>query len=162
MDNEQQLYRRGRFRPGPLALVLVMLALLGCARGPCVAIVAPDGTTRATVAIEVANTIEQRERGLMFRKHLDDEAGMIFVFPDSAPRDFWMHNTDLPLDMIFADSSFRVTGIVANATPHTDTLRGVDGSSQYVLEVNAGFCAKNNIKAGDHFNFQNFYPHASE
>ena len=139
-----------------------MLALLGCARGPCVTIVAPDGTTRATVAIEVANTVEQRERGLMFRNHLDDNAGMIFVFPDSAPRDFWMHNTEIPLDMIFADSSFRVTGIVANAAPETDSLRGVQGASQYVLEVNGGYCAKNGIKPGDHFSFTNFYPHASE
>jgi uncharacterized membrane protein (UPF0127 family) len=144
------------------ALFIALLALLGCARGPCVTIVAPDGTTRATVSIEVANTVEQRERGLMFRNHLDDNAGMIFVFPDSAPRDFWMHNTEIPLDMIFADPSFRVTGIVANAAPETDTLRAVQGASQYVLEVNGGFCTKNGIKPGDHFNFTNFYPHAAE
>ncbi len=156
------LHRRARIRIGPFAFVVVLLALLGCAHGPCISIVAPDGTTRATVAIEVANTNEQRERGLMFRKHLDDDAGMIFVFPDSQPRNFWMHNTDIPLDMIFADSSFRVTGIVANAAPQTDTLRGVEGNSEYVLEVNGGFCAKNGIKPGDRFQFQNFYPHASE
>jgi len=142
--------------------LLTLLALLGCARGPCVTIVAPDGTQRATVTIEVANTVEQRERGLMSRNHLDDNAGMIFVFPDSAPRDFWMHDTEIPLDMIFVDSSFRVTGIVANAAPETDTLRSVQGSSQYVLEVNGGFCAKNGIQPGDHFSFTNFYPHASE
>ena len=73
-----------------------------------------------------------------------------------------MHNTEIPLDMLFADSSFRVTGIVADAKPETDTLRGVDGPSQFVLEVNGGFCAKHQIKPGDHFNFQNFFPHASE
>ena len=156
------LHRRARAPITPFAFVIAFLALLGCARGPCVSIVAPDGTTRATVAIEVANNSEQRERGLMFRKHLDDNAGMIFVFPNSQPRNFWMHNTDIPLDMIFADSSFRVTGIVANAAPQTDTLRGVEGNSEYVLEVNGGFCAKNGIKPGDRFQFQNFYPHASE
>jgi uncharacterized membrane protein (UPF0127 family) len=156
------LHRRLHIRPRYFALLFVLIALLGCARGPCVTIVAPDGTTRATVVIEVANTVEQRERGLMFRNHLDDNAGMIFIFPDSAPRDFWMHNTEIPLDMIFADSSFRVTGIVANAAPETDSLRGVQGASQYVLEVNGGFCAKNGIQPGDHFNFTNFYPHASE
>jgi len=140
----------------------VLIALLGCARGPCISIVAPDGTPRATVSIEVANTLEQRERGLMFRKHLDDDAGMIFIFEDSRPQNFWMHNTEIPLDMIFVDSSFRIIGIVANAAPETDTLRGVDGASQYVLEVNGGFCAKHGIKPGDRFDFQNFFPHASE
>ena len=156
------MHRRGRTRVGPFAFVVVLLVLLGCARGPCVSIVAPDGTSRATVAVEVANTFEQRERGLMFREHLDDNAGMIFIFKDAQPLNFWMHNTEIPLDMIFVDSSFRVTGIVANAAPRTDTLRGVDGPSRYVLEVNGGFCAKNGIKPGDRFQFMNFYPHASE
>ena len=158
----EDLPRRWRVRSRPFAFVVVLLALLGCARGPCVAIVAPDGKPRATVAVEVANTTEQRELGLMFRKHLDDDAGMIFVFPDAAPRNFWMHNTAIPLDMIFADSSFRVIGIVANAKPDTDTLRGVEGHSEYVLEVNGGFCAKNGIKPGDQFDFPEFFPHASE
>ena len=152
-----------RVRSRPFALVVVLLALLGCTRGgPCVAIVAPDGTTRATVSIEVANTTEQRERGLMFRKHLDEDAGMIFVFADSQPRDFWMHNTEIPLDMMFADSSFRITGIVADAKPETDTLRGVDDPSQFVLEVNGGFCAKNGIKPGDRLDFSGFSIHTSQ
>ena len=155
--------RRALLRFRYVGFAAVLIVLLGCARGgPCVAIVAPDGATRATVSVEVANTIEQRERGLMFRKHLDDNAGMIFIFQDSEQRSFWMHNTDIPLDMIFADPQFRVIGIVANAAPHTDTLRNVEGSSQYVLEVNGGFCAKHNIKPGDHFDFQNLFPHASE
>ena len=98
----------------------------------------------------------------MARKHLDEKAGMIFVFADAAPRTFWMHNTEIPLDMIFVNSSFRVVGIVANAPPETDTPRSVEGDSRYVLEVNGGFCAKNGIKVGDRFDFQNFYPHASE
>jgi uncharacterized membrane protein (UPF0127 family) len=153
-----EMHRRGSF-----PFVLVLIALLGCARGgPCVSIVGTDGKPRAAVTVEVASTTAQREVGLMFRKHLDDNAGMIFVFPDSAPRNFWMHNTEIPLDMIFADASGRVTGIVANAQPYSDKLLGVDGNSQYVLEVNGGFCAKNGIKPGDHFQFQNFYPHAAE
>ena len=65
----------------------------------------------------------------MYRKHLDDNAGMIFVFPDPAPRNFWMHNTVIPLDMIFADATGRVTGIVANAQPYSDKLLGVEGNS---------------------------------
>ncbi|HLX05493.1 MAG TPA: DUF192 domain-containing protein [Candidatus Binatus sp.] len=141
---------------------MVLLALLGCARGPCVSIVGADGKPRATVAVEVASTGPQREVGLMFRKHLDDNAGMIFVFPDAASRNFWMHNTPIPLDMIFADTAGQVIGIVANAEPYSDKLLGVEGNAEYVLEVNGGFCAKNRIKPGDKMNFSGFSPHTSQ
>jgi uncharacterized membrane protein (UPF0127 family) len=73
-----------------------------------------------------------------------------------------MHNTPISLDMIFADAAGRVTGIVANAEPFSNKQVGVEGDSEYVLEVNGGFCAKNGIKAGDRFDFSGFPPHASE
>jgi uncharacterized membrane protein (UPF0127 family) len=158
----QDLHRLLRVRFRHLALIVALLALLGCARGPCVLIVGADGKPRATVAVEVANTGAQREVGLMYRKHLDDDAGMIFVFPDAARRNFWMHNTEIPLDMIFADANGMVTGIVANAEPYSDKLLGVDGDSEYVLEVNGGFCAKHGIKAGDQLNFSGFSTHTSQ
>jgi len=155
-------HRRLRIRFGPFAPVVVLLALLGCARGPCVTIVGAEGNPRATVAVEVANTGAQRELGLMYRKHLDENAGMIFVFPNAARQNFWMHDTVISLDMIFADAAGRVTGIVANAEPFSDKLLGVEGDSEYVLEVNGGFCTKNGIKPGDRFDFSGFSPHTSE
>ncbi len=155
-----ELHRCRRIRIGQFSFVVVLFALLGCARGPCVSIVGADGKPRATVAVEVASTGAQRELGLMYRKHLGDNAGMIFVFPDAAPRNFWMHNTPIPLDMIFADAAGRVTGIVANAQPYSDKLLGVEGNSEYVLEVNGGFCAKNKIKSGDRLDFSGFSAHA--
>ena len=155
-------YRCLRVRFRYLALLVTLLALLGCARGPCVSIVGADGKPRATVAVEVANTGAQREVGLMYRKHLDDDAGMIFVFPDAARRNFWMHNTEIPLDMIFADANGMVTGTVANAEPYSDKLLGVNTDSEYVLEVNGGFCAKHGIKAGDRLDFSGFSPHTSQ
>src|SRR5258708_6801444 len=144
-----ELPSRRRIRTSPFAFVPVLVALLGCARGPSVSIVGADGKPRATVAVEVASTGPQREVGLMYRKHLDDNAGMIFVFPNESPRNFWMHNTPIPLDMIFADSNGVVIGIVANAQPYSDKLLGVEGNAEYVLEVNAGFCTKNGINPGD-------------
>ena len=159
---EAELHRRRRIRASPFAFVLVLVALLGCARGPCVSIVGVDGKPRATVAVEVASTGPQREVGLMFRKHLDDNAGMIFVFPNEAPRNFWMHNTPIPLDMIFADANGVVTGLVANAEPFSDKLLGVEGNSEYVLEVNGGFCVKNGIKPGDRMDFSGFSTHTSQ
>ncbi|MDO8431491.1 MAG: DUF192 domain-containing protein [Candidatus Binatus sp.] len=147
---------RSRTRPGSLTLVLAIVAILGCARGPCVAIIAPDGRTRATVRVEVADTNSKREIGLMYRKSMDADAGMIFIFKSPSNLRFWMHNTELPLDMIFADASLRVVGIVANAQPFSETLLGVESDSQYVLEVNAGFCARHGIKAGDRLDFLGF------
>ena len=158
----RELPRRLSIRTSPFAFVIVLLALLGCARGPCVSIDGADGKPRATVAVEVANTVSHREVGLMYRKHLDDNAGMIFVFPDAAPRNFWMHNTPIPLDMIFADAKGMVLGIVANAEPFSDKLLGVEGNAEYVLEVNGGFCAKNGIKPGDKLDFSGFSTHTSE
>jgi uncharacterized protein len=156
------LHRYLRIRISRLALLILIPALLGCTRGPCVAIVAPDGKPRASVSVEIADTESRREVGLMYRKHLDDSAGLIFVFKDAAHRNFWMHNTAIPLDMIFADASGRVIGIVANAEPFSDKEVGVDGGSEYVLEVNGGFCAKNGIRVGDRLNFSGFSPRTSE
>jgi uncharacterized protein len=147
---------RSRALTTSISFILLMVALLGCARGPCVAIVAPDGKTLATVRVEVADTNSKREVGLMYRKTMDADAGMIFLFMTSTNLKFWMHNTVLPLDMIFADSNRRVVGVVQNAEPFSDKLLGVDGDSQFVLEVNAGFCARHGIKAGDRLDFSGF------
>ena len=154
--------RRLRSRLTALSLLLIVVALLGCARGPCVTIIALDGTTRATVQVEVADTNSLRETGLMYRKHLDADAGMIFIFKSSTDLKFWMHNTEIPLDMIFADPSGKVIGIVANAQPFSDKLLGVVGNSQYVLEVNGGFCARKGIRAGDRLDFSRFSTSVSE
>ena len=147
---------RSRSNKRPLLLLFAVAALLGCARGPCVAIVAPDGTTRASVTVEIADTNSKREVGLMYRKHMDPDSGMIFLFKSPTILKFWMHNTELPLDMIFADGNRRVVGIVGNAQPFSEKLLGPDAESQYVLEVNAGFCARQRIKAGDRLDFSGF------
>ncbi|MGH7813308.1 MAG: DUF192 domain-containing protein [Candidatus Binataceae bacterium] len=136
----------------------IAIVIAGCARGPRVTIVAPDGRRRAAVSVEVAGTPAKREVGLMYRKQLGASAGMIFIFRTPAHQEFWMRNTEIPLDMIFADSNRRVIGVVANAAPHTDTPRAVDGDSQYVLEVNGGFAAAHAIHAGDRLRFSGFSP----
>lgn len=141
-----------------LLILYALFFLLGCTRGPCVTISAPDGKQLAAVSVEVANDDTKREVGLMYRKHLDDYAGMIFVFPQPAPLKFWMKNTVIPLDMIFADQTGRVTGVVANAVPFSETPLGVPGLSQYVLEVNGGFAARHSIVAGDRMEFSGFQP----
>jgi len=149
-----------------LAPLLLLLAV-GCPRPappPPRALPVPDsgGPPRAHIDVEGADgrayglTVElalddaQRERGLMFRKSLADGAGMLFVFPDASQRRFWMKNTLIPLDMIFADPDGLVLGCVQNAEPLTLTDRTVPGDAKYVLEVPGGWCQGHGIGPGSH------------
>jgi hypothetical protein len=142
----------------------LLIAILACApacnRGPRIAIISPDGSQRASVSVEIAADESSREIGLMYRAHLGNDAGMIFVFPNSSHVDFWMKNTPIPLDIVFAGSNTHVIGIVENARPYSESMLGVPGASQYVLEVNAGFCAAHGVKAGDRLDFSREIPRA--
>ena len=138
-----------------------MLALLQCAhsQGPQLAIVGPGNQQRATVKIELAQTGAQRERGLMYRPELAPDAGMLFIFTTPEHASFWMHNTQVPLDMVFAGSDLRVIGIIPDTEPYSDARLEVNGESQYVLEVNAGFCKAHGVSVGDRLEFSGFAPH---
>lgn len=127
-----------------------------------VVIKASDGTERAAVSVELAVTPGQRQFGLMYREHLAADAGMLFVFPAPDQLKFWMKHTEIPLDMIFADSAGVVVGIVAKATPYSEKPVGPDAPALYVLEVNGGFCARHGVRAGDKLSFAGFEPHASQ
>lgn len=111
-------------------------------------VLSSPGQEPVSVTVEVVETDTARQRGLMYRKHLAPDAGMLFIFDREEPHSFWMHNTLIPLDMLFIKSDWTVLGIVENATPLTDTLRNVPGASQYVLEVNAGFSRRHGLQAG--------------
>jgi hypothetical protein len=133
-------------------------AVAASAAGPAVAIVAPDGAARATVRVEIADSQGKREFGLMYREHLDEDAGMIFIFANPSHLSFWMKHTEIPLDMIFAGADRKIVGIVENATPLSENSLGPDGDSQYVLEVNGGFCKRHGVKARDSLKFEGFVP----
>lgn len=108
----------------------------------------PPGREPVRVRVEIAATDPVRQRGLMFRRHLDEDAGMLFLFEQEEHLSFWMENTYIPLDMIFIGADKRVVGVVENAEPLTRTSREVPGESQYVLEVNAGFARRNGLGPG--------------
>lgn len=156
--------RRLAARPPLAAGVILALALItaaaACAGGPQVALLAPDGARRALVNVEIANTPAARELGLMYRKHLDADAGMIFIFPAPDRLSFWMKNTEIPLDMIFADGAGKIVGIVENAEPFSEKPLGVGGDSLYVLEVNGGFAQRHQVTPGDRLQFSGFVPRA--
>jgi uncharacterized protein len=145
-----------------LLLLALAVAVLGAAQSPKVVISASDGAQRAAVRVELAVTPGQRTFGLMYRPHLDEDAGMLFIFPVAEPLKFWMRHTEIPLDMIFADSSGVVVGIVANATPYSERTVGPDAPALYVLEVNGGFCARHGVRAGDKMSFVGFEPHTNK
>lgn len=107
------------------------------------------------VEVEVVATPPKIERGLMYRQHMDADAGMLFLMGHEQVWTFWMHNTLIPLDMIFITKELTVAGVVDRAEPQTDILRKVNAPSTYVLEVNGGYCASHGVIAGARVRFEN-------
>jgi uncharacterized membrane protein (UPF0127 family) len=114
----------------------------------------PPGRDPVTVRVEIARSYAETRRGLMFREELAPDAGMLFLFRRPREQTFWMLNTPIPLDMIFIGSDMRVLGVVENAEPRSGEERGVDGDSQFVLEVNGGFARAHGIGAGTRVRFE--------
>jgi uncharacterized membrane protein (UPF0127 family) len=115
---------------------------------PHVVITTASGS-RSAVKVEIAASPEARERGLMFRRTLGADEGMVFLFDEESVHNFWMKNTLIPLDMIFIAGDGTIAGIVAEAAPETLTPRTVGKPSQYVLEVNGGWAALKGVQSGD-------------
>ena len=112
---------------------------------------------RHVVAVELARTDPERERGLMYRQELAPDTGMLFLFEESAPHVFWMKNTLLSLDMIFIAEDGRIAGIVARAVPGDLSPRSAGGMSRYVLEVVGGWAEAHGVAPGDRVHFENIY-----
>jgi uncharacterized membrane protein (UPF0127 family) len=124
------------------------LALTACRGDPRV-VIATRGGKEAAFEIEVADTPSKREMGLMYRRDLGADHGMLFIFPDETVLTFWMKNTPIPLDMIFIGSDLKIVGIVREAVPFTLSARSVGLPSRYVLEINGGVAQQRGIEVGD-------------
>ncbi len=100
--------------------------------------------------VELALTPAAQQQGLMFRKQMDENHGMLFVFPgDETERAFWMKNTLIPLDMIFIRKDGTIHHIHENAVPEDLTSVPSNGPVMAVLELNGGVSAKRGLKPGD-------------
>ncbi len=97
----------------------------------------------------MATNDAERSRGLMYRKSLPEGRGMLFDFGTEQSVSFWMHNTYIPLDMIFIRADGRILRIAESATPMSDSLIPSGGPVRGVLEVIAGTARKLHIAAGD-------------
>jgi uncharacterized protein len=99
--------------------------------------------------VEIVGDEAGREKGLMYRRYMPQDRGMLFNFNEEAPVSFWMKNTYIPLDMIFISRKGVVTSIVANAEPLSERLIPSGGPVYAVLEVNGGVARSIGLKAGD-------------
>jgi uncharacterized membrane protein (UPF0127 family) len=103
----------------------------------------------STVQVEAARTLAEQEKGLMDRASMDEDRGMIFIFSGDYPRSFWMKDTILPLDMVFANSRLEIVDINHNATPYSESVFTSRAGCKYVIEVNGGYCLRHNVGIGD-------------
>ena len=136
-----------------ISIISLLLPFSGCSEKYQELRVRKTSGDTITLMVEVASTSRQKQLGLMYRKTLAPDRGMLFVFGHESIKTFTMKNTFVPLDMIFISRDKTVAGIVENTTPLTKRPYKIDKPSCYVLETNAFFCKKNGIAAGDSVEF---------
>ena len=146
--------------PGALALLLALAAAVPSfsARAETAEPAEPAPLVSLTILgaddaahafrVEVVATPETRARGLMFRRRLARDQGMLFVYPRPAPASFWMRNTLIPLDILFADASGVILNII-EAQPLDETPLPSAGPVQFVLEIRGGLAAELGVRPGD-------------
>ncbi len=147
---------------GPLPLRLLLWTVLGClAAAPvhasgqdiafardAVEIVTQDGRSH-TFRVDLAVTPRQRAHGLMFRRSMAADEGMLFLFDRERQRSFWMKNTFLALDMIFLDRSGVIVRIARDTVPLDETSIRSRVPAFAVLEVLAGTARRLGLQVGD-------------
>lgn len=111
-------------------------------------LVVVTGKGERSFAIEVADEPAERSAGLMFRKEMADDHGMLFVFEATQSVGFWMKNTILPLDLVFIGADGRIKAI-RQGEPRSEAVISPDEPVRFVLELNAGVAAKDGIEDGD-------------
>jgi uncharacterized membrane protein (UPF0127 family) len=152
---------------------LVLILALACTQrsaAPAPATTATTATTTADAAapriilpdhsaviVEVASDDPTREQGLMYRDHMADDRGMIFLFPQAGEYPFWMKNTLIPLDMIWMDADHRIVHIAHDVPPcKADPCPNYppNAKASSVLELAAGVAAKHHLRDGDVLRFE--------
>ena len=103
-----------------------------------------------TFSVEIADTLEKRQKGMMFRAHLAWQEGMLFDFERDMVMDMWMKNTSIPLDMMFINAEGVIFKIEENAEPGSLELISSGSPGRYVLEVLAGSVKRFGVRMGDY------------
>jgi len=110
-------------------------------------------TLIAKLDIEFAESEYETQTGLMYRKSMEDNQGMLFIFPDEQIHSFYMKNTEIPLDIIFLKSDLTIASFQENAEPMNEAGLSSQVPIQYVLEVNAGLAEKWLLEVGDKISY---------
>lgn len=107
-----------------------------------------SGDSISTIQVAIADNDASRNEGLMDVHDLPNDAGMLFIFENDAPRSFWMANTPLSLDIIYANSEYEIVRIHRNTPPYSNDNFLSDAPAKYVVEVNAGYTVSKDITEG--------------
>lgn len=99
--------------------------------------------------VELAITPAQQEQGLMYRRSMAPDAGMLFDFGHPQPTTFWMKNTLIPLDMLFVGADGRIANIHERAVPMSEEMISSQGMVRAVIELNGGTASRLGIRSGD-------------
>jgi len=133
-----------------LVVVLILVALFFSLRSE-ISDLGEVCFSSSCVDVEVMDSFEERQRGLMFREELGENSGMLFVFSEEGRYGFWMKNTLIPLDIIWLDEDFRIVEIVSALPCESDPCGSYGGNfdAKYVVEVNEGFVLDRGIVVGE-------------
>ena len=107
------------------------------------------GTLKAKIDLEIADNDYERQLGLMNRKEMKENEGMLFIFPRQDYQSFWMRNTLISLDIMFVNDQKEIVTIHKNTKILSDTSYPSSAPSIYVVETLAGFTDRHNIQVGD-------------
>jgi len=112
-----------------------------------------DSVTK-TLDIEIADNEYETQTGLMYREELKTNHGMLFIFPNSQLRSFYMKNTKIPLDIVYIDKDKSIVSFQKNAKPFNEASLPSKVPAKYVLEINGGMADKWLLEVGDKIEFK--------
>lgn len=112
-----------------------------------------SGVVKQELQIELADNTFEQQTGLMYRMHLDQNKGMLFIFEDTIMRSFYMKNTYISLDLIYLDAEHNIVSIVKSAEPLNEKSLPSEAPAKYVLEINGGLSDIWGLIPGDKINY---------
>lgn len=112
-----------------------------------------NGDTLKHIIIEIADNDEERSQGLMYRSAMADSLGMLFIFDEEKEQSFWMKNTIMTLDIMYANAQGEILTMYKYTTPYSEAPIPSYKKAQYVVEVAGGFTDRYNIQIGDRISF---------